>query len=892
MFKLNAVNLAISAAAAAAAMPALAQDQQLERVVVTGSAIKRIDAETAVPVTVIRFEDLKQQGITSVEQVMTALSAVQMQQGSSQVVGAGTGGASFADMRGIGANKTLVLLNGRRIANNALDSSAPDLNTIPFAAIQRIEVLRDGASALYGTDAIGGVINFITRKDFVGGTITVGADSPKDKGGKSSNVNLGYGFGDVEKNGFNVFGFLDFQKQDRILGPDRVYNSRAPGGLSPTPYPANYFQDGDSANPAAPNCNSSPNLISDGALGCIMATAAFVNYIPKTERVSGMLKGTIKLTDNHQLGLEYFATRAEVDSVIAPVPYGNLKMNRLRPDGTPNPYYPGNPGSAFAPTIPLSPTYTEAFMPPGVLPGFITVKWRDLFHGPRQGITDNKQQRFTASLEGMLAGWDYQTALSFNENKLTDKLAGYSNGDLITKGVLDGVINPFGDQSAAGTALLEQSTLAGTLQTAKGTVTTLDARASRELSDWFGAGRAAAVAIGAEARREKFRNAANVEFAEKVIASTGFDPATLNAGTRKVYAAYAELNVPLLRTLDVTAAVRYDDYSDFGGTTNPKFSFRFQPTKEVLMRGSYSTGFRAPSLYELNAAQTYTNTGQWNDPVNCPGGTPIAGKPRASNCQVQFQRLTGGNLNLKPEEAKNATFGFVVEPAQNLSLGADFWWVKVDQQINALSETTVFGNPTKYAGLFNRNPAGDLSTDGSQCPLPATCGYIDLRTQNLGGVKTNGVDLSANYRLRTASVGEFGFLLNSTYVSKFKYQTEAGGNWNNRVGVYSGEGPVFRWQHNATVTWSQGQFAAGFAAHYKSGYLDQDPSNKVGGYATFDAYGTWMATKSASLTFGIRNLADKEAPFSNQEELFQANYDPRFADAIGRTFYLRGNYKF
>jgi iron complex outermembrane receptor protein len=899
MFKLNAVSLAVAAAVTAIALPVLAQDQQLERVVVTGSAIKRIDAETAVPVTVIKFDDLKAQGITSIEQVMTALSSVQMQTGTSQVVGAGTGGASFADMRGIGANKTLVLLNGRRVANNALDSSAPDLNAIPFAAIQRVELLRDGASALYGTDAIGGVINFITRKDFTGGTITVGTDSPQHKGGKSNNANIGYGFGELDKQGFNIFGFLDYQNQDRILGPERGYNDRAPGGISPTPYPGNYYQAGDNVNPAAPDCTSSPNLVPDGASGCNMATAAFVNYIPKTERISGMLKGTLKLNENHQLGLEYFGTRSEVDSVIAPVPYGALRMNRTLADGSLNPYYPGNPGSSITtPNIPLSPTFGTGVgesLPAGTRPGYITVKWRDLFHGPRNGLTINEQQRLVASAEGAVAGWDYQTAISFNENKLTDKLAGYSDGNLITQGVLNGVINPFGAQSAAGTALLEQATLAGTLQTAKGTVTTIDARASRELSDWFGAGRPAALAIGAEARQEKFKNAANVEFAEKVIASTGFDPATYNAGDRDIYAAYAELNVPLLKTLDVTAAVRYDNYSDFGNTTNPKFSFRFQPNKVLLVRGSYSTGFRAPSLYEIHAAPYYTNTSQFDDPINCPGGTAIPGKPAAANCQQQFQALYGGNDKLKPEKAKNGTLGFVIEPAQNLSIGADLWWVSVEQQIGSISDVTVFSDPAKYAALFHRNPGGNLSTDGSECPDVATCGYIDLRTQNLGGVSTRGVDLSAAYKLRAGSAGDFGFTLQSTYITKYKYQNEAGGEWVQNVGVYSGAGPIFRWQHNANVSWSLGSLAAGFAAHYKSGYVDQNADNegnKVGGYATFDAYGTWMATKAASLTLGIRNLADKEAPYSNQTAVFQANYDPRFADAIGRTYYVRGNYKF
>lgn len=146
------------------AQPAFAQDAPIQRVEITGSAIKRIDAETAVPVTVVKMADLKKEGITTVEQVLANLSVSQSSQGTSQVVGSGTGGASFADLRGIGANKTLILLNGRRLANNALDSSAPDLNMIPFAALERVEVLRDGASSLYGSDAVGGVINFITKK--------------------------------------------------------------------------------------------------------------------------------------------------------------------------------------------------------------------------------------------------------------------------------------------------------------------------------------------------------------------------------------------------------------------------------------------------------------------------------------------------------------------------------------------------------------------------------------------------------------------------------------------------------------------------------------------------------------------------------------------------------
>ena len=157
---------------------AFAQDTTVQRVEITGSAIRRVDAETAVPVTVIKADELKAQGITSTEQILASITASQVSTTTAQVVGNNNGAASFADIHALGANKTLVLLNGHRLANNAFNGGAADLNMIPFAAVERVEVLRDGASSLYGTDAIAGVINFITRRDFNGGNISIGMLAP------------------------------------------------------------------------------------------------------------------------------------------------------------------------------------------------------------------------------------------------------------------------------------------------------------------------------------------------------------------------------------------------------------------------------------------------------------------------------------------------------------------------------------------------------------------------------------------------------------------------------------------------------------------------------------------------------------------------------------------
>jgi iron complex outermembrane receptor protein len=867
----------------------------LERVEVTGSAIKNINAETSVPVTVVKMDDLKKQGITTVEQVLASVTGMQSQQTTSQVVGSGTGGASFADMRGLGANKTLVLLNGRRVASNSIDGSSVDLNMIPFAAIDRIEVLRDGASSLYGSDAIGGVINFITKKNFQGGVVTIGLDTPQGKGGKASGVNVGFGFGDLEEKGFNVFGFVDSQSQSNLRGTDREVNKRYPGGLSVNPFPANYYQGGNYGNPSGPACASDPaaGIYLSGAPyvvgGCKESTSAFVDYLPKEERQSAFVKATKKIDANNQASLEYFYTQSKVQSHIAPVPYYGVYIN-------PNtPFFPGQGGPAWNTTAmgaydsAFDGFYAEASTAwiPGtttaVQPGFIYANWRDLTTGPRMDSNTNTQQRFVASWDGSAGGWDYQAALTYNQNEVSVNLSGYTNGALINEGMITGIINPFGAQTAEGLAYIKAAGLSGTQQVAKATSTGIDGHASRELSDWFGAGRPVSVAVGGSYSSDKMSDVgADLAFNQAVVTSTGFDPATSSIGSRRITAAFTEFNIPVSKQLELTAAARDDSYSDFGNSFNPKFGFRFQPSKSVLVRGSASTGFRAPSLYEMHAANTYTNTTLVTDPV--------------TGNSSQFIQLLGGNPDLKPEKSKTATLGLVLEPAKNMTMSADLWVIQMTDSIGNLPDTTAFADP-QFTNLFHRNSAGNLSQGATNCPGP-NCGYVDLRTSNLGGVKTNGLDLGAAYRLVTQNSGALNFGLQSTYVNKYDYQDYANGPWNQNVGKFVGTGPIFKWTHTASVAWSKEAWGAGLVAHYKSGYTDQDTSaNKVRGgqissYATYDTYVSWQPVKALSITAGVHNLLDKAPPLSYQVYTFQAGYDPRFADPTGRAYYLRGTYSF
>jgi iron complex outermembrane recepter protein len=623
-----------------------------------------------------------------------------------------------------------------------------------------------------------------------------------------------------------------------------------------------------------------------------------------------MLKGTLALPGDHQLNLEYTAASTKVATNIAPVPEAALAMwptkyvNGVN-TGIANPYYPSGADPTF-----VAPGSTNP-------PGQIRVRYRTIPAGPRADENNTFQQRFVASLEGTVAGWDYNTGISYNTVKTTDDLTGgYVNDDAIVEAVASGKLNPFSnvaDLTSTGQLGQVQDAVArGRLFTAKGTVVAWEGRLSRELGDWFSSGRKAGLAVGAEIRHEKYEQLANVDYASQVVSSTGFDPNTDNEGKRSVWAVYSELNVPVSKALEVTGSIRYDKYPDFGSTVNPKLSAKFAPSDKWALRGAVATGFRAPSLFEEHSAQTFTNTANnWDDPRNshidptthkCVAN---AGFAQSDVCATQYMSLTGGNPKLTPEKSKQASFGIVLQPLPELDATIDFWWVQLKNSIGALSDATVFGDPTAYASHFVRAPNGSLATDGRQCNTVASpgpeCGYVLLLNDNLGGVKTNGVDLAVNYRLRTG-MGNWAFHLQETYTNKFEYQTEANGPWFQGVGQYSGTptisggGPIFRNQFTLGANWAMGPWGVGVVNHYKSGYLDQDIGQavigEVGSYSTWDLYGTWAPNKQLMVTVGVKNVFDKSPPQSVQSATFQVGYDPRFTDPFLRSYYIRGTYKF
>jgi len=907
--KISAAAAIVAGGLALGTTPAAAQDAQ--RVEITGSSIKRIDAETALPVSVIRVEELTKQGVTTAEQAMARIAANQSNFGISQSIGATTGGKAEADLRGLSgptgtnSNKTLVLLNGRRIANHAFDSAAVDLNAIPLAAVDRIEVLRDGASAVYGTDAIGGVINFILKRDFVGLEASAQVQQPEAKGGgETHRATLVGGFGSLTENRFNLLASLDFRKQKVLEAKDRPF--AATGVLGPTRADLTAGTSGTSFpgdlggfEPSGPTCNppsSLPRFTAGVFDSCRYDFTRDIDIIPDNEQLTGLLRGTFALAPDHTLAAEYLHANNKGTQRVAAAPVSHIMP-------TTSPFYPVGAPVGSVPNFldPGAPDDTTACGFTNCVPGGVA-NWRQVPAGKRTSGDDTTTTRAMIELQGALSGFDYRTALGQSKNKSTASVKrGYVDDDIMQTGVWNGVINPFGDQTAAGLAAIEAAQVSAPTLVGKATVDFFDVRASKDLMQ-MDAG-PLAIAFGYDHRREKSSFEATDVTGR--LSSLGIDPDSDTAGSRKVNAVFAELNVPVLKTLEVNLAVRHDKYSDFGSTTNPKLSVRFQPVPQFLVRASANTGFRAPTLYEIYQPASLTFTSDnYDDPVLCPGGTPAPGASAGVVCGQQVLQRNSGPAGiglpantLEPEKSKTFTIGTVFEPTRDLSFGIDLWWVEVRNMISGLPEQAIFGDPTKYASRFVRcsalTPAERSAIDVClNFPSFDPIAYINTPNENLGNLKTNGVDLSATWRSGSTSFGNFGISFDGTYITRYKYQRERGGTFIDAVGRYSDNAPVFRWQHVLSANWGIGPWSTTLSQRFKSGYVDQDETNRVGDYMIHDVSVTWTGIKNLTLTAGILNLFDKDPPRSVQVTTFQRGYDPRFADPLGRTYMLRAAYKF
>jgi len=497
---------------------------------------------------------------------------------------------------------------------------------------------------------------------------------------------------------------------------------------------------------------------------------------------------------------------------------------------------------------------------PGLSGDPLSVNWRPTEAGQRQIDSTGKADRLVGALEGVLGAWDYKAGLSHSISKSAEDFSnGYVQDASFAAGVANGTLNPFGPQNATGLAYLATTALRGQVQSAKVTTTGLDFKASRELGQM--AGGAMAMALGAEARHEQANVDINREIASQA-SSSGLSGSLPKSGSRNIEALFGELNLPLIKDLEVQLALRVDNYSDVGNTTNPKVGLRYQPSKEVLLRASASTGFRAPTLFEKNAPPSKNDTNDsYNDPILCPGGNPQPGSNPLRDCNLQQFKLQGGNENLKPEKSKTFAFGVVAEPIKEATLAVDYWNIHLKDKISSLPEQSIYGDYAKYQALFLRNP------DGSPYA-------IQDFNDNLGEVKTDGVDVSPNLRFPKGAYGNVSFSLDGTYVHKYDYQNERNGPFIENVGRYADNNPVFRWKHTAALNWSLGTWSATLSQSYKSGYTDQNQvdeqyKDEVPSYSLWNVSGSYTGYKGVNLTAGVKNLFHKQPRSATRAPCFK-----------------------
>jgi iron complex outermembrane receptor protein len=865
----------------------------MQRITITGSSIKRLASETSLPVTTVRASDFIKQGLATAQDVLATIPMNQTSEVSASAVGAGTGGRATADLRGLGGNKTLVLLNGRRLANHPYFADSVDLNIIPVTALDRVEILRDGASAIYGSDAVGGVINFITKRSYKGGSVSVEDYEPtRTGGGAEQRLNLSGGYGDLAHDGYSMFGVIDWHQQTALRSTDRGFSSTGiipEHGLfqtSRTTFPANFFASPSAANPdglsgnpyfpagcvapgTPPTRTGRPANIpaTDGSPLCEFDFSQFIDNIPKTSQFNAMAKLNKQFGPDHLGSIEIMHGRATTLSRVAPPPMTNLGIT-MTADSR---YYPG---AGIVPAV------------PGLTGEDLDISWRPLESGQRENFDSSTTDRLLGSLEGTLHGWDYSTALYHSLGKARSSFQhGYLSDQRIIDGVGAGILNPFGFQDTPeGQAYLANSQLIGEYLHARINSSAFDIHASRDLAKLDGG--ALGFALGFEARHDKATYTINEALASQA-SSSGFADAQDQAGSRSIYAMFAEINAPITKELELNAAARYDKYTDVGSSFNPKVSARYQPIKSVLLRASFNKGFRAPTLFDLFGPQSITNSSDsYDDPRLCPGGVAVPNaNPNVVCGQQQFVRQ-GGNTSLQPEHSRNYSLGTVFEPTPALTMSADYWNIKVKDLIQALPEQTVFGDPVKYADRFVYNAAGNALL------------YVIDNTENLGELHTDGIDLSLLYRAPKSPLGTVSISADGTYVNTYKYQNERGGPFVENAGRYTGPNPIFRWRHNVLVTFVNGDWLVNLSNRYLSHYIDQNTSvdpaffGKVKHYSTWALSTTYTGNKQFELTAGIKNLLDEAPPFTNQITNFQIGYDPRYTDPLGRTLYMRLVYKF
>ena len=903
----DAITFAIAAGATALAGTgvAFAQDAQetqattLDRIEVTGSRIKRADIEGSLPVVVLDRAQIEASGDISVADFLrdTTFNSFGSYQTSS---GSSWGGFSGVSLRGLGEGRTLILIDGRRAPTAPMVGSAQDLNSIPMAAVERIEILSDGASAVYGSDALGGVVNVITRKDFDGVQLTYGMGRPSNPGGDTEEYSVLFGASGERG---RLLGGASYSDRDVIFTRDRDYWYDVPGT---SVYSNNFSLSTSTATSARlqhPTFGTAiPGLCTNGddsdlfyttgsgaGQVCQFNHSATSANLTSTTNKAVFLQGDYQINDDWLMYFSTSVTKSEAFGRYAPVPSSPFPGGAIRLEaGSPN--HPGTIGGNN---------------PNAADPYYQSLAGQDLFMfhrfaalGPRDGLVENTTTSYLGGFEGALGSVDLDVGARYIESRATDMGRNYVVGGLAQNAITSGAYNiydPFaGDPNSLGfTATI--------LRDMKTSTKEFYANAGFDMFS-MGGGTAAAV-VGVEYREDYYQdNYDPLSESGQIVGSAGSSA----SGSRDIYSAYFEALFPIVDSFEVNIAGRYDKYSDYGSDFAPKVSVRWQPLDSLPLRASYGEGFRAPSLDILSAKPAFSAAAT-SDPATC---IMLTGSP---TCNTQVSTYSIANPNLESEQSEQFGLGVVWDATDWLNLTLDYYNIEITNSIQSVSLATIAnclrGSGTICPSGISEFPQGTVLPN---LPLglgvqfdPVTGGMVNGQTgvANIGWIETEGYDFSARANFDMGAAGRLRNSLSIGYVSNFS--SNGGQNISGRPGY-----PRLR----ATLNnqWSYGDFDFIWNMSYihstqsqthrdwigliRSGD-DQDEidfynsfPHSIPSYLTHDVQVNYRAPWDATITLGVKNVADKDPSYD--WAYGGSSYDSYLYDPWGRVPYIRYTQRF